>query len=108
MSVYCFPIQLQRFNFVLTYNLLYLYLYKLFVVGVYKPLKSKLQYNYGHLLRRTQWRAKIPQAGRAVLIFSEFRLRNDNVWVRGERSTYRLFEKSTFGRVSIYIAYFTE
>ena len=66
MSVVFSPIQLQRFNFVLSYNLLSLNLYKLFVMAIRQPLKSKFQHNYGHLLRLTQWRAKIPQAGRTV------------------------------------------
>ena len=77
MSVVFSPIQLQRFNFVITYNLLFFDLCKRFVMDVRKPLKSKFQNNHGQLLRLTQESAKNPQAGRAVWIYSEFRLRND-------------------------------
>ncbi len=51
MSVYRFLIQLQRFNYVITYNLLFLYLYKSFVMGVREPLKPKLQDNHRHFGR---------------------------------------------------------
>ena len=51
-------------------------------MGVRKPLKSKFQHNHGHSGRLTQGSAKIPQAGRAVLIYSKHRLRNDNVGLR--------------------------
>ena len=82
------PIQLQRFNFVITYNSLFLYSYRLFVIGVRQPLKPKLQDNHGHSGRLTQERAKIPQAGCAVLIYSKHRLRNDSVGVQGEGLAY--------------------
>ena len=71
------PIQLQRLRFVITNNLLLQYLCRLFAIGVRQPLKPKLYDNHGHSGRLTQGSAKIPQAGRASLISSEFRLRND-------------------------------
>ena len=82
MSVYRLPIQLQRFNFVITYNLLFLYLYRLFVISVRQPLKPKLYDNHRHSGRQTQESAKIPQAGCVAWIVREHRLRNDNVGLR--------------------------
>ena len=89
MSVYCSPIQLQKFNFVITYNLIFLYLFKSFVVDIHKPLKLKLYDNHGHILRLTQESAKIPQAGRTALIFSDFRLRKDNVGYKGDTHLFK-------------------